>query len=499
MKNYLAISLVLASVALPTQATAESARLSIVQVNDLYQLAEENGRGGMARLATVLKTERAAGKHVLFVHAGDAFSPSLMSGFDHGESMVALLNELKPDVFVPGNHEFDFGKTDYLARVAQAQFPFFAANLRDSAGNLLPKHQDHTIIDVDGIKVGISGAALDETAVISSPDDLKFASTYETVASQAKAMKMAGADLTITVVHANLNTVWKMYGARLSDVILSGHNHDLRVEYDGRSAMTESGHDAQYVMITDLSIDKTTKDGKTKVTWKPNFRIVDTSDVKPDEAVAAKVKAYDDQLGKELDVAVATLVLPLDSRTDTVRGGESAMGNLIADAMRAATGADISITNGGGIRGNKLYLATKQITRRDILTELPFGNKTVLVRIKGEDLLTVLEAGVAKLPDFSGGFPQVSGMKIQVSLGKPTGGRVANVTIGGKPLDPVAEYSLATNDYMLAGGDGYTALAKAKVIRPADAAMLIANDVMVHAKKLNQIAVQVEGRTLLVK
>lgn len=484
---------------IPSAVLAEPVKLSIIETSDFYKMSEEGGRAGMARLAAVVKAERATGKHVLFVHAGDTFSPSLMSGFDHGEHMVALFNALKPDVFVPGNHEFDFGQDNYLERVEQAQFPFFAANLRTADGKRLGKHVDHRIFEFDGVKVGIAGVALDETPAISTSGDLKFASSLDTVAAEAKAMKTEGADITLAVAHTGIEVDWKIFRARSVDVLLTGHDHDLRVVYDGRSAMAESGSDGQYVVVTDLQLDKITKDGKTSFSWRPNFRIIDTASVIPDPEMVALVKGYEDQLSKELDVELGTLETPLDTRSASVRSSETAFGNLLTDALRAATGADVAISNGGGIRGNKEYSAGASFTRRDVLTELPFGNKTVVVKIKGAELQAALENGFAKLPEAAGKFPQVSGLTVEVDATKPAGSRVSKLTIGDKPVDAAASYTLATNDFMLGGGDGYTMLPKAEVVRSAESALLIANDVMVLAKKLGKIAAKVEGRITIRK
>ena len=119
------------------QGSAQAPRPSftLLLVNDIYKMAESKGRGGFPRLAAIVKAERARGGPVLFCHAGDCFSPSLMSGFDQGEHIVALTNLLDPDVFVPGNHEFDFGKDAYFARMAQATFPFFGANMTLADGS----------------------------------------------------------------------------------------------------------------------------------------------------------------------------------------------------------------------------------------------------------------------------------------------------------------------------------------------------------------------------
>ena len=491
-----ALTLLLAS-GLPVQ--AEPVKLSIVEVNDFYQMSETSGRGGFARLAAVVKAERAAGKHVLVVHAGDTLSPSLMSGFDQGAHMVDLFNVLVLDAFVPGNHEFDFGKDSYLKLMASARFPIFAANLRGPDGKVLPGHQDHTVIEVEGVKVGILGVTLDESPIISSPGDLKFGSTYDAVATEAKALRAEGADIVVAIAHSGIENDWRMFNAHLAEIMVLGHSHDLRVEYDGKGAMVESGADGEFVVVTDLALDKQTKDGKTRFSWHPNFRIIDTAGVAPDPDMAAKIKVYEAELSKELDVPLAVLDVPLDTHEAVSRAGETAFGNLVADALRAATNADLGLTNGGGIRGDKEYAAGSQFTRKDVLTELPFGNQTVLVRIRGADLLAALEHGLDKLPAPTGHFPQVSGMTIEVDASKPAGSRVAKANIAGKPLDPAASYTLATNDYLLRGGDGYDMLPRAEVLRDANAGQLMANDVMVFARKQGHVSAKVEGRILIVK
>ena len=150
----------------------------------------------------------------------------------------------------------------------------------------------------------------------------------------------------------------------------------------------------------------------------------------------------------------------------------------------------------GGIRGDKQYSAGSEITRRDILTELPFGNLTVLAEISGSQLLGALENGFGKVEDGAGRFPQVSGMVISADLKQPPGARVVSVLVGGKPLDLAATYTLATNDFMLNGGDGYVGLA-AKTLVGGNAGKLMANDVMALIKKQGSITSKVEGRIVL--
>jgi len=129
----------------------------------------------------------------------------------------------------------------------------------------------------------------------------------------------------------------------------------------------------------------------------PSFRFIDTATITPDPETQAMVDEFQKKLDESLNVEIGTTEVPLDSRRNVVRAEESAMGNVIADAMRAATGADIGFTNGGGIRADRTYDPGAVLTRRDILTELPFGNVTVLTELPGSQILAALENGVSQV------------------------------------------------------------------------------------------------------
>ena len=493
----------LASVVMSKAAWAapEALRLTFVLVNDIYKMSEEDGRGGTARLAAVVKAERAKGaaegRSVFFTHAGDTLSPSLMSGFDQGAHMIALFNAIHPDVFVPGNHEFDFGPEIYLTRMGEATFPVLAANLRTVDGALLPGHRDTIPLEANGIKFAFIGATLETSHQISSPGDLKIAATVDTIAQQSKALKTAGTDITIAVVHADKLTGQRLMASRAADIILSGHNHDLHIDYDGNAALAESGQDAQYVVAVDVAVTVKGEGAKRKVSWWPNFRVIDTAGVTPDPELLAKLAVYEGALSKELDIEIATLVSPLDSRESVVRGGEAAIGNLIADALRVVNKADIGITNGGGIRRGKEYPVGWKLTRRDILSELPFGNRSVISDISGKAVLAALENGVSLAERMGGRFPQTSGLKIIATLAAPAGSRIQSVEFDGKPLDETKTYRIATNDFMLAGGDGYTMLAGGVKVTADTGGKLLANDVMDYCKQLGLVDVKVEGRIVV--
>jgi 2',3'-cyclic-nucleotide 2'-phosphodiesterase (5'-nucleotidase family) len=496
------ICIVLAATGLAQAAPARTVQITFVLVNDIYQkddqlMADGQRRGGFARLAAVVKAERARGRHVVFAHAGDMLSPSLLSGIDRGAHIMQLTNMMPPDVFVPGNHEFDFGKAVFLKRMAEAKFPRYAANLRGPNGKPLAGFRDRAILTFGGVRVGITGATDDESPEKSSPEDLKFLPTVATIKQQAEQLRRDGADLVVAVVHANRRQDYELFDSRAADLILTGDDHDLLVNFDGRTAVVESSSDAHYVTAIDVSVTIINDGGIRLVTWWPRFRIIDTATVKPDRRVAAVVRALDRTLAKQLDVQIATTAVLLDSRTVTVRSGEAAMGNLFADALRTSTGADAALINGGAMRANKSYPPGSALKRSDIFAELPFGNHVALIEISGKDLKAAIENGLSLLPQPAGRFPQVSGLAIAADVSQPAGRRVVSIKVAGEPLQETTFYKIATNDFLARGGDGYVTFRAAKqLIRDFDGALVV-NEVMAYVRGLGTVRTGVEGRVML--
>jgi 5'-nucleotidase / UDP-sugar diphosphatase len=491
------------AVLIATAARAETAKVTFIMMNDIYLMGDvampDGGRrGGFARLAAVVKAERAraaqSGGHVILAHGGDTLSPSIMSGIDQGAHIVALTNMLRPDIFAPGNHEFDFGKDVFLKRMAEGNFPVFAANLRRPDGRPLPQFKDRDIVIIDGVRIGLTGAAHDQSPRLSNPGDLKFAPSVATMKQEAETLRREGADFVVAVIHAERSQGHELMATRAVDLVLTGHNHDLFINFDGRNAMAESSYDAHYIVLIDMTIETKQQDGQRIVTWWPQFRVVDTATVSPDPEVAAAVAGFEAELSREMDVALGTTAVELDSRNATVRTREAAIGNLIADAMRDKTGAVAAVMNGGGIRGGKVYAPGTPITRRDILAELPFGNRVVTIDVKGRVLREGLENGLSRAGSAAGRFPQVSGMTIEYDPRRPAGKRIVSIRIGGKPLDPNKTYRIATNDFLARGGDGYTGFAGAPQLIPADDSPLLANEAMVYLRKLGTVRTGVEGR-----
>ena len=477
-----------------TPAHADTVVLTFLLTNDIYNV-EDAERGGFARLNAVVKAERAKGGNVIYAHAGDLISPALLSGLDQGEHTIVLTNIAPPDIFTPGNHEYDFGEAVFRERMSEAKFPLFAANLRTRDGQPLPGIKDSEIRTIDGLKVGFVGLTADDSPVKSSPgDNLVFTPTFDTALAKAKELKAQGADMVVAVAHAKREIDLDLYQSGAFDIILSGDDHDLALFYDGRTVLAESMTEANYVTAIDVTVDVSEKDGKRRVTWWPDFRVIDTATVTPDQETQTLIDGYRKELDADLNVAIGTTSEPLDSRKAVLRTQEAAIGNLIADALRAQTGADAAIINGGGIRGNTQYPAGAQLSRRDVLTELPFGNRTVKLAVTGDMIRAALENGVSDVANAAGRFPQVSGLTFTADLMRPVGQRVDNIMIGGKPLDPAASYTLATNDYMAGGGDGYVALEAGTPLLGARDGKLMANDVMAYIAAQKTVAPKVEGR-----
>jgi 2',3'-cyclic-nucleotide 2'-phosphodiesterase (5'-nucleotidase family) len=449
--GFLGLSILLSGAALAQEAVT----IRFVQTNDIDRMSPEKGRGGFARLATVVKEEKAKG-NAFFVHAGDTISPSLLSGFDKGAHVIDILNRMSVDAMTPGNHEFDLGPEVFRARMGEAKFDVLATNIVD--GNGLPANtKPEKIVDVQGIKVGFFGLTTEDTPIASSPGDIKFASTIDTAREKARDLRAKGADIVVAVAHTPLEVDMIIARSAGVDVIIGGHDEHLLAFYDGKVVVTESESQGNYINVVELAVTKASKDGKTTVSWKPNFRIVDSATVTPDPEIEAVVKGYEDKLSKELDVNIGVTETPLDSRRATVRAGEAAMGNLVADALRASVGADVAITNGGGLRADKQYEAGHTLTRRDVLAEMPFGNTTVLLEVTGAQIKAALENGVSQVRELGGRFPQVSAR----------------------------------------GGDGYRMFTEAKPVVDVSASQLMASQVIDYIAKAGRVAPKVEGRIVL--
>jgi len=474
---------------------AETVKLTLLGVGDVYNFEEEDGRGGFARLNAVARAERAANPNTLYLFNGDMLSPSLASGFDKGQNTIDFTNLVPFDLAVPGNHEFDFGPENFAEKLAASKYPWAAINITNDDGSAVAGLGGVMVKEVGGLKVALIPVAQDTSPEVSSTGSLKFGPTVELGIAAAEQARADGADIVVGVVQTNMENDRALIASHAFDVILSGDDHSYATAYDGVTAYVETSIDGQFLTPIDLMVEVEVDDeGKRNISWTPAFRFIDTATVTPDPESVAMADALRATMDQTLDVEIGTVEAPLDSRRNVVRGEESTMGNLIADAMRDATGADIAIMNGGGIRGDTTYDAGRKLTRRDILTELPFGNTTVVTELPGSQILLALENGVSQAEKGAGRFPQVSGLTYAFDVAAEAGARVSEVMVGGAPLEADKLYTVAVNDYIVGGGDGYAALGGGRIVTDGPTGSLVANDVMAYVEKLGTVSLAVEGR-----
>ncbi|MBM3533538.1 MAG: bifunctional metallophosphatase/5'-nucleotidase [Alphaproteobacteria bacterium] len=499
LSSLVLVALLLASIATlaPVAALAQSVKLTLLHTNDVYEISPVRGRGGLAELATLLKRERAQAQHHITTFGGDLISPSLMSGLTKGAQMIELYNALGTDLAVFGNHEFDFGDDVLKARMNESKFPWMAGNLTGADGKLFHTAIATSMKEYGGLKFGFFGVITPETVHLASPGkDLKFEDYLAASARLVKQLKDQGADVVVALTHINIAEDREL-ARRVKgiDLILGGHDHEPITWYEGTTLIHKAGYDAHWLAVVELNVNKRAQaSGPPRVEVMHSWKMIPTMGVQPDPEIAAIVKKHNDKLDVELNVEIGTSTVAMSSKRDDVRTKETAIGNLISDAIREAVGADVGLTNGGGIRGDKTYDAGVVLKRRDILTELPFGNKTVLLELKGSDLKEAMETSVGRVEEKQGRFMQVSGMTLVFDPKAERGKRVVEIKVAGQPLDPNKTYKVATNEYVAAGGDGFEVLKKGKSMIDESAAKLMASQVIDYIAAKKTVSPKVEGR-----
>jgi len=213
-----------------------------------------------------------------------------------------------------------------------------------------------------------------------------------------------------------------------------------------------------------------------------------------DPAAAALVKQYESQIDQALGQSIGTTSVVLDARQHTNRNEETNLADLVADSYREAMQADVALLNGGSIRSNAPF-GPGPLTRKDVMTMLPFGNPVVKIAVSGQTLKAALEHGVSTLNEpESGHFPQVSGLRFIYDGAQPVGSRVVSLSVNGQPVDPEKTYTMALTTYLLEGGDGYSMLKGAKVLSELQEAPSDSEVVMDAISRAKTIAPQTDGR-----
>lgn len=416
--------------------------------------------GGSARAAWLFDEAERRNPNTLIIDGGDSPYNTDLANISLGKSSVDVMNAQGYDATVLGNHDFDYSFDNLLSLADRAEYAMLSANTYWKDGTYPEQFEPYIIKEVDGVKVAIVGLTDDgskATTHYANTQDIDFHDQWE-VGQEVVAKADAESDVVILLshLHGGNNTVpTKIDGI---DMEIGGGNdifgRPLNIE---GTVVVNPGGVGTCVNQTNLNL----KDGK--VLGYTFNQIILSSDVPEDAEVKAIIEDYQADLDAQMEVVIGQCASDIAWSSPLVRTQESPLGNLAADALRDYCDADIAIQNGGGIRAG---LTAGDVTVGDVFAMLPFDNKVTLVEVTGQTVWDALENGVDGYPTTNGKFPQVSGIKYTFDGSKPAGERIVSVTLeDGTPLDLDAWYTLACNDFMCGGGDGYTML---NVFNPDD-------------------------------
>ena len=425
---------------------------TVLQLNDVYEITPvEAGRsGGLARVAGLRNELLAEGPPVLTVIAGDFLSPSALGTARvdgerlAGAQMVAALNALGLDVAAIGNHEFDVGEDAFHARVAEADFPFVSANVREADGAPFPDVEPRVVVPLavapgDTVRVGIASVVLP-----SNPRDwVRYLDVDSTLRAEVDLLE-ARSDVLIGLTHlAFADDATAAATIPAIDAVLGGHEHDNIRAYRGSdlTPVLKADANARTVFVHRVRLDRATGD----VTFDSELVPI-TASTPEDPAVAAVVDEWVEKAyagfradGFDPDRVAVTTTEPLDGREATVRTRPARLGQLIAEGFRQATGAEVGLLNGGSIRIDDV-IAAGPFTEYDAIRVLPFGGSVYAVEMTGAVLERALAQGQANAG--SGGYLQTAGLEAQGD---------GTWTVDGAPLDPARTYTVGVNDFLVSG------------------------------------------------
>lgn len=480
----------------------------VLYTNDVH-CAVDTGIG-YAGLAALESQYRNAGADVILVDCGDAIQGEPIGTVSKGAYIIDIMNEMNYDVSAVGNHEFDYGSEQFLALAKQTQFPYVACNFRyiDTGDTVFDAYH---IIEAGGVQIAFVGIATPETITSSAPayfqdqagNTLYFfdqnrdgTALYQSVQDAVDDARKAGADYVVALSHLGIqaenpafNSTAVIANTTGIDVVLDGHSHSVvacdRVQNAEGEWVLLSQTGTKFDSVGMLLIQE---DGSISTGLITEFE-------EKDAQIHAFIQRIQVEFGSELQRVAAKskvdlTILDILTGERRVRNGETNMANLCVDAYRLMTGADVAITNGGGVRDNILE---GDITYEDILKVHPFGNAICVVEVTGQNILDALEFGARLYPAENGDFLHVSGMTYEIHSGIPSGVRITedgqfdgimgayrvqNVMVGDEPLDVNKTYTLASHDYFLKkGGGGFTMLQNVTMLQDS---IMLDNQVLIN-------------------
>ena len=481
--------------------------LTLLHTNDHHGaiLPTADNRGGLAERATFVESVRKGNPNVLLVDAGDINTGTALSNMFAAQVDIMAYNAIGYDAAVFGNHEFDGTQAKLDAQLKEADFPFVCSNIVTADGKFLGGHQ-YLIKDYDGFRVGIFGITTLRTKLIASPDkSLVFIPEIDAAKAVVAVLKLKEkADIIIGLTHMgdvkeaedHVTSLELAAAAPGIDIIVDGHSHTYMEtpRKIGNTYIVSANEWGKYVGEGKLRV----VDGKlVSFDWQAvEINNKDKETYAPDPAVAALIAPFKEKADATLNDVAGEALDDFVFGNRLTRYGETALGNMITDAnvwyFRTVynQNIDFAFHNGGNMRAD---LPRGPITMEQILTVLPFENYLYIVDLKGSDVIELFNF-IATIPQGNGGFPQFS-KEVRCTIDKSAGqekGVVKDLTIGGLPVDPDKTYRLCTNDYTLAGGDGYVVMKKAT--DPFNTSLLLSYVVSEYIKNQKTITPYTDGR-----
>jgi 5'-nucleotidase/UDP-sugar diphosphatase len=383
------------------------------------------------------------------VAAGDMIQGSTWANLSKGASVIELMNAMKFDAMVVGNHEFDFGQGELKKRIAEANFPILGANVVG-----IQELRPYVVKEVDGIRVGILGVVAEDTPLLTNPNNvagLKFLPPQEAIEKYLPELRKAS-DMVIVLSHIG-HEADRLLAAKLRgvDLIIGGHSHTRVAEPPaiGEAIVLQAWEHGKVLGVVEIEFEN-----RTIKKISGHLREINPSEEMADKTVEEIVAKHSRLVDSLLSQTVGETEVDLDGTN--VRIKETNLGNFVADVLRDVSKADVAIINGGAIRTS---IPKGEIKAKDIYKVLPFDNYVVAMRLKGRQIHEALEHGISAVG--KGGFPQVSGLQVTYDLSAAEGARVTEIRIRGERINPEQEYTVATVDFLAAGGDGYKVFGEA--------------------------------------
>jgi len=441
--------------------------------------------GGMSRMARFVKDLKAANPNVILLDVGDAPYNTNVANLFEGKPVIEVMNYMGYDAMAIGNHDFDFPQDVMERNAGLADFPFLSANTYRNERRpeyLVPS----TVVTAAGRSFGIIGLTDDRSAVYTHPNNVKditYRNHFEAAAEEVESMRDE-VDIVIALAHLHGDNYVLPKRVAGIDFEMGGGNDIVALpQLIGSTWLISPGKHSEAVGVLNINFL-----GNKMIGF--NFgHVFITENLPEDESISSLITGYATELNAKMAQPIGSTGVFLDGERATVRLKESNLGNLVADALKHFTGADIALQNGGGIRAS---IKEGSITLKDAYTVLPFDNRVVMIEATGRTVWEALENGVAPYPSAAGQFLQVSGVEYTFDALREPGSRIVSVTIDGKPIEPDKVYRVVANDFLTGGGDHYTMLMSCRIV--LDTKLYLRDAFTEYVRSLGTVNPKLEAR-----